>query len=75
MVDLTKFCSCLELGNSSFGIRLSRKHTTRQGFFTAQKMKFFVMDFLSKCDQIRSTKEIVNSFFVQCLGVILIQLR
>ena len=44
---------------------------------TAQKMKFSIKDFFSKCDQIRSvlkkfTEEILNGklhFFVQCKGM------
>ena len=33
---------------------------------TAQDMKFFIKDFFSQCDQIRSFLEWKTSFFVQC---------
>ena len=43
--------------------------------FTAQKMKFYIKDFFSKCDQIRSFGHIYwrnpswkTSFFVECLS-------
>ena len=34
---------------------------------TAQKMKFSIKDFFSKCDQIRRKLEWKTSFFVQCI--------
>ena len=44
-------------------------------FITAQKMKFFIKDFFSKCDQTQETADLVtfteeilnSSFFVQCI--------
>ena len=38
---------------------------------TAQKMKFFIKDFFSKCDQITSTEKILNgklNFLCSVLG-------
>ena len=52
-----KNCSHFNFQHFLFqGMRLSfsRFWNNKLSFYTAQKMKFFIKDFLSKCDQIRS---------------------
>ena len=42
-------------------------HKTKTTFFTAQKMKFSIKDFFSKCDQIRSLQQIWSYFLKKSL--------
>ena len=53
--------------NHGTHVNLFTGNSSKSVDFTAQKMKFSIKDFFSKCNQIRS---FLVSFFVQCLKIL-----